>query len=68
MVDGQVAVAIDGPKTIVEVSQGEVEVMRRSDGRRVAVHERHYVIIRDDAEPQIQKGQLVWRLEPAAPL
>lgn len=68
MVDGQVAVAIEGPKTMVEVSQGQVEVTRRSDGRRMVVHEKHYVIIRDDAEPQIQKGQFVWRLEPTAPL
>jgi ferric-dicitrate binding protein FerR (iron transport regulator) len=67
VLDAQAAVAVSGERTMVEVAQGQVQVVRATDGRTISVREGHYVIVDRVVEPQVEKGRLAWRLEPLRP-
>jgi ferric-dicitrate binding protein FerR (iron transport regulator) len=67
VLDAQAAVAVSGERTMVEVAQGQVQVVRATDGRTILVREGHYVIVDRLVEPQVEKGRLAWRLEPLGP-
>ena len=66
MMDAQAVVAVSGERTMIEVAKGQVQVTRATDGRTVQVGEGQYVIV-DRDQPQVEKGRLAWRLEPARP-
>jgi ferric-dicitrate binding protein FerR (iron transport regulator) len=67
VMDAQAVVAVSGERTMIEVAEGQVQVTRATDGRTVQVGEGRYLIVDRDLEPQVEKGRLAWRLEPAKP-
>ena len=64
VVNAQVAVAVQGDRTIVEAAVGGVEVTRISDGRTLTVAANHYVVVEPAAEPKVLDGRLAWQLKP----
>ena len=67
VIDAQVAVAVDDGRTLVEVAEGQVQVMPQPDGPSVVVPAGHYLIIGAATPPRVLAGRLAWRLEPAKP-
>jgi ferric-dicitrate binding protein FerR (iron transport regulator) len=64
LIDGQIAVAKNGDRTIIEVAFGNVKVVPAAGGPDVVVPPAHYVILSASQKPRVEAGLLALRFEP----